>query len=59
MENKNEIYFSDGAINVSRLFWEIREYVQNNTPALPPQTPEFSQIYATGHDGGEFHFVLK
>lgn len=55
LENKDEIYFKDGAISANLLFLVIKEFVQDNSK----QTPEFSKIFATGHDGGEFHFVLK
>ena len=55
LENKDEIYFKEGAISANLLFLEIKEFVQNNSK----QTPDFSKIYATGHDGGEFHFVLQ
>ena len=55
LENKDEIYFKDGAISANLVFLVIKDFVQDSSN----QTPEFSKIFATGHDGGEFHFVLQ
>ena len=57
----NHSYFADKLIKllknntdvvVCELFQDVRQYVIDNAQ----QTPEYSMIHGTGHDGGEFLF---
>jgi|ETNmetMinimDraft_2_1059921.scaffolds.fasta_scaffold14140_3 uncharacterized caspase-like protein len=44
---------NDGVLDAHMLFIQVRDNVRNNSS----QNPEYSPIYETGHDGGDFLFV--
>jgi uncharacterized caspase-like protein len=46
---------NDGVLDAHMLFIQVRENVRNNSS----QNPEYSPIYETGHDGGDFLFVRQ
>jgi uncharacterized caspase-like protein len=46
---------NDGVLDAHMLFIQVRENVRNNSP----QNPEYSPIYETGHDHGDFLFVRQ
>jgi uncharacterized caspase-like protein len=46
---------NDGVLDAHMLFIQVRGHVRNNSP----QNPEYSPIYETGHDGGDFLFVRQ
>ena len=62
----NHSYFADKLIRVLRnntgviqslnLFQSVKQYVIDNAPS---QTPRYSSIHGTFHDGGEFLFFPK
>lgn len=49
LENNTDV------IQTSKVFQDVRRYVIDNAE----QTPNYSQIFGTGHDGGEFLFFPK
>jgi len=46
---------NSGVLDAHELFIQIRKRVRNNSP----QDPEYSPIYETGHDHGDFLFVRQ
>ena len=46
---------NDGVLDAHMLFIQVRDNVRNNSS----QNPEYSPIYETGHDGGDFLFVRQ
>jgi len=44
-----------GVLDAHELFIQVRKKVRNNSP----QDPEYSPIYETGHDHGDFLFVRR
>ena len=46
---------NDGVLDAHMLFIQVRDNVRNNSS----QNPEYSPIYETGHDGGDFLFVRR
>jgi hypothetical protein len=46
---------NSGVLDAHELFIQVRKKVRNNSP----QDPEYSPIYETGHDHGDFLFVRR
>jgi len=46
---------NSGILDAHELFIQVRKKVRNNSP----QDPEYSPIYETGHDHGDFLFVKR
>ena len=46
---------NSGILDAHELFIQVRKKVRNNSP----QDPEYSPIYETGHDHGDFLFVRR
>ena len=46
---------NSGVLDAHELFIQVRKRVRNNSP----QNPEYSPIYETGHDHGDFLFVRR